>query len=111
MLNVKVLANAAFATVTVLSLGFTGHSVSASAQSISVTRGPHGAVSIVDKVPVGATALPMTPSLGNPTLVTRGPNGASQVVEASKEAQPLTQAHSIPNLTSFGPHSASHIVN
>jgi hypothetical protein len=109
MFNPKVLTNAAFATLAVLSLGITGHA--ASAESILVTRGPHGAISIVDQVPVGATALPTTPSQGYPKLMTRGPGGAAHIVNESKEMKPIAKAHTFPKVTSFGPHGAAHIAN
>jgi hypothetical protein len=107
MFNLKVLTNAAFATVTVLSLGFAGHA--ASAQSIFVTRGSHGAIAIVDTTPVGATVLPTTPSQSYPKLVTRGPGGAAQIVDETQEITAMAQAHSFPKLMTFGSHGAAHI--
>jgi hypothetical protein len=108
MFNFKVLVNAALATATVLSLGFIGQA--ASAQSILITRGPGGAASIVDSVPVGATVLPTTPSQGFPNLVTRGPGGAAHIVEQKSEKM-MTQAHDFPKLMTYGPNGASHLVN
>jgi hypothetical protein len=112
MFNPKVLTNAAFATIAVISLGFTGHA--ASAESILVTRGPHGATSIVNEVPVGATALPTTPSQGYPKLMTRGPGGAEHIVNESKEMKamkPIAQAHTFPKTSSIGSHGAARIAN
>jgi hypothetical protein len=109
MFNPKVLTNAAFTTLAVVSLGITGHA--ASAESILVTRGPHGATSIVEQVPVGVTVLPTTPSQGYPKLMTRGPGGAEHIVNESKEMKPIAQAHTFPKVTSFGPHGAAHIAN
>jgi hypothetical protein len=109
MFNPKVLTNAAFATIAVISLGFKGHA--ASAESILVTRGPHGATSIVNEVPVGATALPTTPSQGYPKLITRGPGGAAHIVNESKEMKPIAQAHTFPKTTSIGSHGAARIAN
>jgi hypothetical protein len=83
MFNPKVLTNAAFVTLSIISLGITGHA--ASAESILVTRGPHGATSIVEQVPVGATVLPTTPSQGYPKLMTRGPGGAAHIVSESTD--------------------------
>jgi hypothetical protein len=108
MFNTKVLVNAAFATVTVLSLGVTGHA--ASAQPTLVIRGSHGAISIVNEVPLGATVLPTAPSHAAPKLVTRGPGGAAQIVSESQETKPMAQAHSFPKLMTFGSHGAAQIV-
>jgi hypothetical protein len=108
MFNPKVLVNATFATVAVLSLGFTSHA--ASAKSIFVTHGSHGAISIVDEVPVGATALPTTPSQGYPNLITRGPGGASSIVNDVKEMKSMVKTHPSPKLMTFGSHGASQIV-
>jgi hypothetical protein len=108
MFNTKVLTNAAFATVAVLSLGFTGHA--ASAQPTLVIRGSHGAISIVNEVPIGATVLPTAPSHATPKLVTRGPGGAAQIVSESTETKPTAQAHSFPKLVMVGGHGASQIV-
>jgi hypothetical protein len=83
MFNPKVLTNAAFVTLSIISLGITG--LAASAESILVTRGPHGATSIVEQVPVGATVLPTTPSQGYPKLMTRGPGGAAHIVSESTD--------------------------
>ena len=109
MLNLKTLTRAAFTTVALLSLGFAGHS--ASAEQIVVTRGPHGAISTVERTSLGATVLPTTPSLGYPTLVTRGPGGAAHIVDASEIMKAMPEAHAFPNLMTFGPNGASHITN
>jgi hypothetical protein len=109
MFNPKVLTNAAFATISIISLGITGHA--ASAESILVTRGPHGATSIVEQVPIGATALPTTPSQGYPKLMTRGSGSAAHIVSESKEMKPIAKAHTFPKVKSFGSHGAAHIVN
>jgi hypothetical protein len=108
MFNTKVFTNAVFASVTVLSLGITGHA--ASAEPTLVMRGPHGAFSIVDEVPLGATVLPTAPSHDAPKLVTRGPNGAAHIVNESAETKPIAQAHSFPKLMTRGSHGAAHIV-
>jgi hypothetical protein len=79
MFNTKVFTTAAFATITVLSLSVTGHA--ASAEPTLVIRGPHGAISIVNEVPLGATVLPTSPSHDAPKLVTRGPNGAARIAD------------------------------
>lgn len=109
MFNPKVLTNAAFTTLAVVSLGITGHA--ASAESILVTRGPHGATSIVEQVPIGATALPTTPSQDYPKLMTRGPGGAAHIVNESKDMKPIAKAHAFPKINSLGSHGAAHIVN
>jgi hypothetical protein len=109
MFNTKVLTNAAFATVAVLSLGITGHA--ASAQPTFVIRGSHGAISVVNEVPLGATVLPTAPSHATPKLVTRGPGGAAHIVSESTETKPMAQAHSVPNLITRGSHGAVHIVD
>jgi hypothetical protein len=109
MFNPKVLTSAAFTTLSIISLGITGHA--ASAESILVTRGPHGATSIVEKVPIGATVLPTTPSQSYPKLMTRGPGGAEHIVSESKEMKPIAQAHTFPKVKSLGSHGAAHIVN
>jgi hypothetical protein len=108
MFNTKVFTNAVFATVTVLSLGVTGHA--ASAQPTLVIRGSHGAVSIVNEVPLGATVLPTTPSHAAPKLVTRGPGGAAVIVSESTETKPMAQAHSFPKLVTVGSHGAAKIL-
>ncbi|WP_404788124.1 hypothetical protein [Altericista sp. CCNU0014] len=109
MLNTKVFTNAVFATVTVLSLGVTGHA--ASAQPMLVIRGPHGATSIVDEVPLGATVLPTAPSHDAPKLVTRGPGGAAHIVSESTETKPMAKAHSFPKLVTVGSHGAAQIAD
>jgi hypothetical protein len=109
MFNTKVLTNAAFATVAVLSLGITGHA--ASAQPTLVLRGSHGAISVVNEVPLGATILPTASSHATPKLVTRGPGGAAHIVSESTETKPMAQAHSVPNLITRGSHGAVHIVD
>lgn len=109
MFNTRVFTNAVFATVTVLSLGVTGHA--ASAQPTLVIRGPHGAISIVDEVPLGATALPTAPSHDAPKLVTRGPGGAAHIVSESTETKSMAKAHSFPKLVTVGSHGAAQIVN
>lgn len=111
MINLKALSNAAFTTVAVLGLGMTTYAASAQAQSVLVTRGSHGAISIVNKEPIGATVLPTTPSQGYPTLVTRGHGGAAHIVNAAKETKPLAQSHSFPRLTTRGPHGAAQIAD
>jgi hypothetical protein len=108
MFNTKAFTNAVFATVAVLSLGVTGHA--ASAQPTLVIRGSHGAISIVNEVPLGATALPTAPSHDAPKLVTRGPGGAAQIVSESQEPKTMAQAHSFPKLVMVGGHGASQIV-
>jgi hypothetical protein len=108
MLNTKVFTNAVFATVTVLSLGVTGHA--ASAQPTLVIRGPHGAASIVNEVPLGATVLPTSPSHDAPKLVTRGPGGAAVIVSESTETKTMVKAHSFPKLMTKGSHGAAQIV-
>lgn len=107
MFNPKVFTNAVFATVTVLSLGVTGHA--ASAQPTLVIRGSHGAVSIVNDVPLGATPLPTAPSHAAPKLVTRGPGGAAQIV-SDTETKPMAQAHAFPKLVMVGSHGAAQII-
>jgi hypothetical protein len=109
MFNTKVLTNAVFATVTVLSLGVTGHA--ASAQPTLVLRGPHGAASIVDEVPLGATILPTAPSHDAPKLVTRGPGGAAQIVSEPTETKTMANAHSFPKLVTVGSHGAAQIAD
>jgi hypothetical protein len=111
MINLKALSTAAFATATVLSLGMTTHAASAQAQSILVTRGSHGAISTVDAVPVGSTALPTTPSQSYPKLVTRGSGGAAHIVNETVETKPMTPFHSTPKLMTRGSHGAAHIIN
>ncbi len=108
MFDTKVFTNAAFATVAVLSLGFTGHA--ASAQPTLVIRGSHGALSIVNEVPLGATILPTAPSHDAPKLVTRGSGGAAQIVSKSTETKSMAKAHSFPKLVMVGGHGASQIV-
>jgi hypothetical protein len=108
MFNTKAFTNAVFATVAVLSLGVTGHA--ASAQPTLVIRGSHGAISIVNEVPLGAATLPTAPSHDAPKLVTRGPGGAAQIVSESAETKPTAQAHSFPKLVMVGGHGASQIV-
>jgi hypothetical protein len=109
MFNTNVFTNAVFATVTVLSLGITGHA--ASAQPTLVIRGSHGAISIVDEVPLGATVLPTAPSHAAPKLVTRGPGGAAQIVDEPNEIKPMAQAHSFPKLITQGSHGAARIAD
>ena len=109
MFNTKILVNAAFATVAVLSLGVTGHA--ASAQPTPVIRGSHGAISIVNEVPLGATVLPTAPSHDAPKLVTRGPGGAAQIVDESTETKSMAQAHSFPKLVMVGGHGAAQIID
>jgi hypothetical protein len=111
MINLKALSNATFATVAILSLGITAHAASAQTQSIWVTRGSHGAISIVNKVPVDATVLPTTPSQGYPNLITRGPGGAAHIVNESKETKSVAQSHSFPELMTRGSHGANQIIN
>jgi hypothetical protein len=108
MFNTKVFTNAVFATVTVLSLGVIGHT--ASAEPSLVIRGSHGAISIVNEVPLGATVLPTAPSHAAPQLVTRGPGGAAQIVSESTETKTMAKAHSFPKLVTFGSHGAAQIV-
>jgi hypothetical protein len=109
MFNIKVFTNSVFATVTVLSLGVTGHA--ASAQPTLVIRGSHGAISIVNEVPLGATVLPTAPSHDAPKLVTRGPGGAAQIVSEPTETKPMAKAHSFPKLVTVGSHGAAHIID
>jgi hypothetical protein len=111
MINLKALSNAAFATVAVLSLGLATHAASAQTQSILVTRGSHGAVSIVDKIPVGATVLPTTPSQGHPALVTRGSGGAAYIANTSEETKPLVQSHAFPKPIARGSHGAVQLID
>jgi hypothetical protein len=108
MFNTKVFTNAVFATVTVLSLGVTGHA--ASAQPTLVIRGPHGAASIANEVPLGATVQPTSPSHAAPKLVTRGPGGAAQIVSESIEPKTMAQAHAFPKLITQGSNGAAQIV-
>lgn len=114
MLNIKALSHATFATVAVLSL-FVVHRAAA-AQPILVTHGPHGAVSLVDSVPIGATALPTTPSQGYPHLMIRGHGGAFMIVDQPQTthpqvAQPTTRRTGFPKLMTFGPHGAARIID
>jgi hypothetical protein len=109
MFNTKVFTNAVFATVTVLSLGAIGHA--ASAEPSLVIRGSHGAISIVNEVPVGATVLPTTPSHVAPQLVNRGPGGAAQIVSESTESKTMAQVHSFPKFVTVGSHGAAQLVN
>jgi hypothetical protein len=111
MINLKALSNAVFATVTVLGLGMTTHSASAQPQSILVTRGSHGAIAIVNDVPIGSTVLPTTPSQGYPTLINRGPGGAAQIVDEAKETKPMAQSHAFPKLMTRGSHGAPQLDN
>jgi hypothetical protein len=108
MFNTKVLTNVVFATVTVLSLGITGHAVSA--EPTLVIRGPHGAISIVNEVPLGAAVLSTAPSHAAPKLVTRGPSGAAQIVSKSVRPESMAKAHSFPKLITLGSHGAVQIV-
>jgi hypothetical protein len=108
MFNTKVFTNAVFATVTVLSLGVTSHA--ASAESTLIIRGSHGAISIVNEVPLGATVLPTAPSHAAPKLVTRGPGGAAHIVSESTETKSMAIAHSFPKLVTVGSHGAARIV-
>jgi hypothetical protein len=108
MFNTKVFTNAVFATVTVLSLGITGHA--ASAEPTLVIRGSHGAISVVNEVPLGASILPTAPSHDVPKLVTRGPGGAAQIISEPTETMSMTKAHSFPKLMSLGSHGAAQIV-
>jgi hypothetical protein len=108
MFNTKVFTNAVFATVTVLSLGITGHA--ASAEPTHVIRGSHGAVSIVDEVPLGARILPTAPSHDAPKLVTRGSGGAAQIVSEPTETKSMAMAHSFPKLMTVGSHGAAQII-
>jgi hypothetical protein len=108
MFNTKVFTNAVFATVTVLSLGVIGHA--ASAQPTLIIRGSHGAVSIVNEVPLGAAVLPTVPSHDAPKLVTRGPGGAAQIVDEPTETKTMAKAHSFPKLVTIGSHGAAQIV-
>jgi hypothetical protein len=108
MFNTKVFTNAVFATVTVLSLGVTGHA--ASAQPTLVIRGPHGAASIVNEVPLGASILPTAPSHDSPKLATRGPGGAAQIISEPTEPKTMAKAHSFPKLVTAGSHGATQIV-
>jgi hypothetical protein len=109
MFNTKVFTNAAFATIAVLSLGITGHA--ASAQPTFVIRGPHGAASIVNEVPLGATVLPTAPSHDTPKLVTRGPGGAAHIVSESTETKTMAKAHTFPKLIPQGGNGAAQIVD
>lgn len=108
MFNTKVFTNAVFASVTVLSLGVTGHA--ASAEPTLVIRGSHGAASIVNEVPLGATVLPTSPSHDAPKLVNRGPGGAAQIVSELTETKSMSMAHSFPKLVPVGGHGAAQIV-
>jgi hypothetical protein len=108
MFNTKVFTNAVFATITVLSLGVTGHAVSA--EPTLVIRGSHGALSIVNEVPLGASILPTAPSHDAPQLVTRGPGGAAQIVSEPTETKTMAKAHSFPKLVTVGGHGAVQIV-
>jgi hypothetical protein len=108
MFNTKVFTNAAFATIAVLSLGFTGNA--ASAQPTFVIRGSHGAISIVNEVPLGAGILPTAPSHDAPKLVTRGPGGAAQIVSEPIEPKTMATAHSFPKLVTVGGHGAVQLV-
>jgi hypothetical protein len=108
MFNIKVFTNAVFATVTVLSLSVTGHA--ASAEPTLVIRGSHGAISIVDEVPLGATVLPTAPSHDAPKLVTRGPGGAAVIVSEPTETKTMAKAYAFPKLMTVGSHGAAQIV-
>jgi hypothetical protein len=109
MFSPKVFVNATFATVAVLSLGFASHP--ASAESIFVTRGSHGAISIVDKATIGATVLPTTPSQGNPQIATHGPGGAAYIVSEQQAVKlMMAKAHPSPKLINVGSHGAVQIV-
>lgn len=111
MFNSNAFKTTVLATVTAMSLG--GHA--ASAQPTFITRGPHGAVSIVDKVPLGATLLPTTPSRGYPTIMTRGSHGAAHIVSGTKAMKAMkTMSQStvgFPKLVTVGPHGAVRLVN
>ncbi|HEY9826598.1 MAG TPA: hypothetical protein V6D19_14230, partial [Stenomitos sp.] len=88
----------------------------ATAQPILVTHGPHGAVSLVNAVPIGATVLPTTPSQGYPHLMVRGHGGAFMIVNQPQTTQPqvgqpMTHNPGFPKLMTFGPHGAAHITD
>ncbi len=81
MKNLQVLKNAALAGLVVVSLGANiGAAAAAEAQRTVVTRGPNGAASIVDRVPLGATPLPTSAAHDFPQLIQRGPGGAATIL-------------------------------
>ncbi len=81
------------AALTALTLGLTV-STNAQARPIRVTRGPNGAVHLVNKIPLGATPLSNTATQEFPTLVTRGPNGAAHLAHPGQQQEmPTTMGH------------------
>jgi hypothetical protein len=84
----------------------------ASATPVTVTRGSHGAVVIIDaeNIPVDAKASPISPNRSFPELMTRGSHGAS-IVSAASQMKSGKQAISVPDLMARGSHGAAVIAN
>ena len=99
---------AVLAGLTVLSLGFISP---ATAETVTVTRGPHGAARQVkvDRIPHDAQVRPNTPAKGFPNIVTRGSHGAAQIAQPREIRQNAAQSSKTLQVIQRGPNGAFHI--
>lgn len=99
---------AILASLTVLSLGFISP---ASAETVTVTRGPHGAARQVkvDRIPLDAQVRPSSPAKGFPNIVTRGSHGAAQIAQPRDTRQNTAQSSKTLQVIQRGPNGAPHI--
>jgi hypothetical protein len=87
---------------------------SATASPITVTRGPNGAVTIVnsDRIPLGAKVAPQTEPHAFPKLITRGPGGTGHIVgTATPESMNTAQDSKSLHLVTRGPHGAGFLTD
>jgi hypothetical protein len=85
----------------------------ATASPIAVTRGPNGAVTIVnsDRIPLGAKVAPQTEPHAFPKLITRGPGGAGHIRTATPESMNTAQDSKSLHLVTRGPHGAGFLTD
>ncbi|QUY42589.1 hypothetical protein [Acaryochloris marina] len=99
---------AILAGLTVLGLGFISP---ATAETITVTRGPHGAARQVkvDRIPQDAQVRPSSSAKGFPSIITRGSHGAAQIARPREIRQNNAQSPKNLQVVKRGPNGAPHI--
>ncbi|WP_299490188.1 hypothetical protein [Acaryochloris sp. IP29b_bin.137] len=99
---------AILASLTVLSLGMISP---ATAETVTVTRGPNGAAHQVkvDRIPDDAQVRSSTPAKGFPAIVTRGSHGAAQLAQPREIRQSTARSTGTLQVIQRGPNGAAHI--
>lgn len=99
---------AVLAGLTVLGLGMISP---ATAETITVTRGPHGAARQVkvNRIPHDAQVRPNRPTPDFPNLVTRGSHGAARIAKPDADRQTTLQSSGTLQVIKRGPNGAAHL--